>query len=170
MATRSTICLVLRKEDIGKELKFDETKLPKDVMYSNEYLQMVGSVKLEKPILQIYHYWDGYPQGVGYTLLEKFNDYDTILNLMLGGDASSINGDVIQQYCAWGGEDWDSVQPYQTDEFTLTEDFIYKFEDGEWWFDGYDCDGWCNLKDYLSNMENESEDDNEDIEVDCDND
>ena len=151
MATRSNICLVLNKEDIGKVMKFDETKLPKNVTCDNEFLNMVEEVTLEKPILEIYHHWDGHPESVGKTLIKKYNDYNTILNLLLGGDASSINGDNVCQYCAWRGEDWESVKPEQLDKPSFNEKYLYKFEDGVWYFrDGYENEDWTNLEEYLN--------------------
>lgn len=133
MATRSNICLVLNKEDIGKVMKFDETKLPKNVTCDNEFLNMVEEVTL------------------GKTLLEQYNDYNIILNLLLGGDASSINGDNVCQYCAWRGEDWKSVKPKQLDKPTLNEEYLYKFEDGIRYFkDDYESEDWTNLEEYLN--------------------
>ena len=149
MATRSNICLVLKKEDIGKVMKFDETKLPKGVTCYNEFLNKVEEVTLEKPVLEIYHHWDGYPDGVGKTLLKQYNDYNTILNLLLGGDASSINGDSVCQYCAWVGEDWESVKPEQLDNPVLNEEYLYKFENGVWYFRDENED-WTNLEEYLN--------------------
>jgi hypothetical protein len=149
MATRSNICLVLNKEDIGKVVKFDETKLPKGVSCYNEFLDKVEEVTLEKPVLEIYHHWDGYPDGVGKTLLKQYNDYNTILNLLLGGDASSINGDSVCQYCAWVGEDWESVKPEQLDNPVLNEKYLYKFENGVWYFRDENED-WTNLEEYLN--------------------
>jgi len=151
MATRSNICLVLKKEDIGKIMKFDETKLPKNVTCNNKFLNMVEEVTLEKPVLEIYHHWDGYPKGVGKTLLEQYNDYNTILNLLLGGDASSINGDDVCQYCAGVGEDWEGVKPKQLDKPLLKEEYLYKFENGVWYFrDMYENADWTNLEEYLN--------------------
>lgn len=150
MATRSNICLVLNKEDIGKVMKFDETKLPNGVSCDDEFLNMVEEVTLEKPVLEIYHHWDGYPEGLGKTLLKQYNDYNTILNLLLGGDASSIIGDVCQ-YCAWRGEEWESVKPVQLDKPVLNEEYLYKFEDGVWYFkDDYENEDWTNLEEYLN--------------------
>lgn len=150
MATRSNICLVLNKEDIGKVMKFDETKLPKGVTCDDEFLKNVEEVTLEKPVLEIYHHWEGYPECLGKTLLKQYNDYNTILNLLLGGDASSINGDVCQ-YCAWRGEEWESVKPTQLDKPVLNEEYLYKFEDGVWYFrDDYENEDWTNLEEYLN--------------------
>lgn len=149
MATRSNICLILNKEDIGKVMKFDETKLPKGVTCYNEFLNKVEEVTLEKPVLEIYHHWDGYPDGVGKTLLKQYNDYNTILNLLLGGDASSINGDSVCQYCAWVGEDWERVKPKQLDKPSFNEEYLYKFENGVWYFRDENED-WTNLEEYLN--------------------
>lgn len=151
MATRSNICLILNKEDIGKVVKFNATKLPKDVTYDNEFLNLVEEVTLEKPVLEIYHHWDGYPENLGKTLLEQYNDYDTILNLLLGGDASTINNNNVCQYCAWRGEDWEYVKPKQLDKPAFNEEYLYKFENGVWYFrDEYENEDWTNLKEYLN--------------------
>ena len=154
MSTRSNICLVLNKEDIGKVVKFDETKLPKDATCDNEFLNMVEEVTLEKPVLEIYHHWDGHPESVGKTLLEQYNDYNTILNLLLGGDASSINVNNVRQYCAWRGEDWKSVKPRQLDKPSFNEKYLYKFENGVWYFRyDYENEDWTNLEEYLNTYE-----------------
>ena len=96
---------------------------------------MVEEVTLEKPVLEIYHHWDGYPENLGKTLLEQYNDYDTILNLLLGGDASTINNNHVCQYCAWRGEDWEYVKPKQLDKPSFNEEYLYKFENGVWTVD-----------------------------------
>ena len=151
MATRSNLCLILNKEDIGKVVKFNANKLPKDVTYDNEFLDLVEEVTLEKPVLEIYHHWDGYPENLGKTLLEQYNDYDTILNLLLGGDASTINNNNVCQYCAWRGEDWEYVKPKQLDKPAFNEEYLYKFENGVWYFkDIYENKDWTILKEYLN--------------------
>lgn len=150
MATRSTISLKVKKEDIGKTFHFDKNKLPYNLTCENEFIDEVGDVKIEKDYLTIYHHWDGYPDGVGETLVKKFNDYDTILNLLCGGDASSINGETIVQYCAWRGEEWDDVKPTQSDtEPSVTEEYAYLFKDEKWFFKGYEAEEWTDLKEYL---------------------
>lgn len=135
-------------------MKFDESKLPKDVTCDDDFLDMVEEVTLEKPILEIYHHWDGYPEGLGKTLLKQYNDYNTILNLLLGGDASSINGDNICQDRAATGEDWRSVKPKQLDKPVLNEYYLYKFENGVWYFEDENED-WTNLEEYLNAQKEE---------------
>lgn len=151
MATRSTISLKVSESDKGKVFHFDENKLPNNFTCENGCIDKVGDVKIEKDYLTIYHHWDGYPEGVGKTLVNNYDDYDTILNLLCGGDASSVNGEVICQYCAWRGEDWKSVKPKQLDKPTLNEEYLYKFEDGIWYFkDDYENEDWTNLEEYLN--------------------
>ena len=41
MATRSNICLILNKEDIGKVVKCNANKLAKDVTYDKEFWNLV---------------------------------------------------------------------------------------------------------------------------------
>ena len=151
MATRSTIVLVLKKEDIGKSMKFDINKLPKG--YSYDTCEEVDvndfpEVELNKPMLEIYHHWDGYPEGIGKTLIGDFNTYDVILNLLLGGDASTINGGVCQYY-AWRNEDWEIVKPKNVDKAVCSEEYVYKFEDGVWSFKGWNDNEWTDLKTYF---------------------
>ena len=154
MATRSTISLKVSESDKGKVFHFDENKLPYNLTCVNECIDKVGDVKIEKDYLTIYHHWDGYPEGVGETLVNKFKNYDSISNLLCGGDASSINGKKICQYCAWRGEEWNDdyggVQPKQSDtEPSVTEEYAYLFKDGKWFFKGYEAEEWTDLKDYL---------------------
>ncbi len=150
MATRSNIAIVLKKEDIGKEMKFDVNKLPSGFTYDDECIDSVGSVTPTKPVLQIYHHWDGYPEGVGLGLLDGFNDYDSLLNLILGGDTSSILSNTIVQYCASRGEEWEDVKPQELDEPQLQEEYVYKFENGKWYVkDCYGHKEWTLLEEVL---------------------
>ena len=161
MATRSTISLKVKRGDKGQTFHFDKNKLPKKVLgYDDSYIDEIGDVKLEKDYLTIYHHWDGYPEGVGKTLIEKFNDYDSILNLLCGGDASSINSQNICQYCAWRGDKWNDelggVQPKQSNtEPSVTEEYAYLFKDGKWFFKGWDDKEWIDLKEYLETHKDE---------------
>lgn len=158
MATRSTITLKIKKNTKGKTFHFDENKLPivggERITCDNECINKVGDVKIEKNYLTIYHHWDGYPEGVGRTLVETYNEYDTILNLLCGGDASSINGDNVTQYCAWRGEEWNDVKPTQSDEEPLVQqDYTYLFKRGKWYFKSYSKEKWKNLDKYLKKLD-----------------
>ena len=164
MATRSTISLKIAESDKGKVFHFDEAKLPffeeigEKVTCLNDCIDKVGDVKLEKNYLTIYHHWDGYPEAVGDTLTTLYDNYDTILNLLCGGDASSINGPEICQYCAWSGDSWDEVQPKQSNkEPSVTEDYAYLFKDGKWFFKGCKINKWTDVREYLLSKSYEEE-------------
>lgn len=157
MATRSNIAVKIAESDKGSVKHFDVSKLPNGKAYDSSYKSSIQDVKLDKDYIQIYHHWDGYPDGVGRTLLNEFNDYEKALNLMLGGDASTINGKEIFQYCSWRNEDWDDVKPTLCDKPSLDEEYLYKFEDGKWWVKAdYDSDlkEWADLEEYLKGLEN----------------
>lgn len=134
MATRCNIAVKVKEEDFNKELKFDITKLPKGFKYADKYIESICSIKTdsEKPYLQIYCHWDGYPSGVGDVLINYFNDYETALNLVLGGFASCVEVGNVVQYCAWRNDDWDDVKPEKLDIPHEEEAYLYVFEDGKW--------------------------------------
>ena len=113
MATRSYIAVVIKTEDKGRVITPDLVLLGKGIC-SNLKEPVFHNTTLENGIISIYHHWDGYPDGVGQTLLDEFNDYEKALNLVSFGDASSINGVDATFYNSWrGGEDWDFTQPKQ---------------------------------------------------------
>ena len=152
MATRSNIAVRVKSEDKGKTMHFNVGLLPNGKSYNSSYKHKIEDVTLDKDYIQIYHHWDGYPDGVGRTLVNEFNDYEKALNLMLGGDASSINDEVVIQYCSWRNEPWEDVKPTLLDEPKLNEEYLYKFEDGKWWFKAYyedDLKEWTDLAEYL---------------------
>ena len=95
--------------------------------------------------LGIYNHSDGYPGGVGEALLEHYNTYEQALNLVLGGNCSSII-DSYQPYALRDGEDWENIKPEIMDEDMKLDwvyDYGYMFKDGMW----YVCDD-CELKNW----------------------
>ena len=155
MATRATITLKIKDEDLNKTKKFDIDKLPENTSYNDDCIENLREVTLNKPYISIYHHFDGYPEGLGLTLYEEFNDYDKALNILLGGDASSINGDTIIQYCpAYQDENWDRTKPDLTDEIPAADqDYQYYFDDEKWWFRGYEKTNWKDLEKFLRENE-----------------
>lgn len=151
MATRATITLKIKDEDLNKTKKFDIDKLPENTSYNDDCIENLQDVTLNKPYISIYHHFDGYPDGLGVTLFTKFNDYDKTLNILLGGDASSINGDTIIQYCpSYQYEDWDRTKPDLTDEIPVADqDYQYYFDGEKWWFRSYEKTKWNDLEKFL---------------------
>ena len=103
MSTRSNIYLKLKDESKGQTIKFDFSKLPTAHGEHHSALEFPikdVTIPQDAEYIGVYHHWDGYITGVGKTLLESYTDYDTILNLLIMGDISSINGGV-NSYQGW---------------------------------------------------------------------
>lgn len=119
MSTRSAIILKVRKEDLGKTVKFDKKKLPiplknwKEKWSDESVKEKSKEVTLSHEYIGIYCHWDGYLEGVGVALKEYFTDYDAILNLIAGGDCSSIWYDGVKHYANRKGEEWKYIKPKQ---------------------------------------------------------
>lgn len=162
MSTNSNICIILKNEDKNKPLKFNIEKIPSvnysKFNYDKEELNKIKEINTDKNVLEIYHHWDGYPDGVGKTLIEDYNDYDKALNLILGGDCSSINPPQYEPYWSIKGEEWEYIKPKEFDEPKLGREYLYKFDKGKWFFkDIYTHDDWTDLADFLAESENEVE-------------
>lgn len=164
MATRSNIRVILKEEDRNREMKFNPELIGRNsdgkyFIYGGTWgkNQLTIENALWSPVnpngveaLRIYHHWDGYPEGVGKTLLEHYNSYEDALNLMLGGYCSSIN-DSYSPYALREIENWESIQPDTIDENSgICEEWDYMFKDGEWFVrDGYEIKDWMSLSEYF---------------------
>ncbi len=125
MSTRSFIIVKVRKEDIGKVMKFNENLLPKPLdkwqdkdREGNVWRDETGKdlckpVEIDNQFIGIYCHWDGYPEGVGSELATFFKDYNSVLNLILGGSCSSIDGGVVRHYANRQQEKWEYLVPSQ---------------------------------------------------------
>lgn len=146
MATRSYIRVILKEEDRNKEMKFDPTLIGNETGEYKIAEKEWGrdQLKLEEGLwapvnplggeaLRIYHHWDGYPDGLGYTLVTLYNTYEKALNLVLGGDCSTINSH-YSPYALRDGESWESIQPSVIDESEgIDDEYDYMFKDGQWY-------------------------------------
>lgn len=147
MATRSYIFIALSKKDFGKEVQFD-----KNLHKVAEFNHQPPVVKIEnKKYMGIYHHWDGYPSGVGLTLINEYKDREKIINLLSGGDASIIIDNVIQ-YHSWRNENWEHVKPKFVDKIIDDEDYLYLFKNGKWYFKSWNSK-LTDLEEYLKNDE-----------------
>lgn len=133
MATRSNISLKLVPNDIGTTRMIDLQRIYEifpntSTLPSNRFVE----VELVKPYITIYHHWDGYPDGLGQTLLDVLTNYDDILNVLIGGDCSSINGGIYVPYATQDA--WYDVKPEFTDTIPVQrQDFLYVFDWNRWW-------------------------------------
>ena len=140
MATRSFIGVVVNPQDNGKTISPSLELLGKDIESHLEKPEFHDTVIEDTTkVIRIYHHWDGYPDGVGLTLLEEFNSYEKAINLIAFGDASSITGTNAVFYNSWrDGEDWKITKPRQyaseqSYEESCDEDYAYLFKDGKWY-------------------------------------
>ena len=147
MSTPSKIILKIREEDKGKKVKFSTFGLPIPYMewidrdhdgkvWINDVADCIcEEVTLDGDYIGIYCHWDGYPSNVGKVLRQKFKTYDAILNLIVGGFASSIcNG--LKHYANRKGEEWKDNKPIQGSlekvESKIYGQFEYVFENDKW--------------------------------------
>lgn len=178
MSTPKTLMLRLRSEDINTTRKFDENLLPTNfetgtnVCSPEKDNTFIRPVELSGKFIKIYVHWNGSPDDCAQELL-KFDTYDKVLNLLLLGNCSCINS---RPYGKDGFTDMKSprriVRPYlmdrsrsyteenytselpsfdDTDEPLPWTEFVYKFENGEWFVKSVDKDlepeDWTPLKD-----------------------
>lgn len=159
MATRSYIRVVLKEEDRNRDMKFSPNEKQKKSLAEKPWGCETKegcweTVNAEgKEALIIYHHWDGYIDGLGETLFEEYNSYEEALNLVLGGDCSTIN-DTYTPYAVRDGEDWDSVKPRAIDEnYPCKEEYDYMFKDGQWFVRSPyedECKDWTPLAKFVN--------------------
>jgi hypothetical protein len=125
MSTRSCIILKVRKEDIGKVMKFNAGLLPvplgrwedKDhegkVWRDETGRNRCRPVEINDLYIGTYCHWDGYLSGVGDALKKRFNDYDSVLNLIIGGSCSCIENNLVRHYANRKKEKWSWIYPKQ---------------------------------------------------------
>ena len=84
----------------------------------------------------IYGHWDGYLDGVGAELLDKFRTVTEVKELIMLGDCSSIV-DTVEAYHRDKGEKWDSVAPRVHNSYNefiedMGQEYNYLFDNGVW--------------------------------------
>lgn len=58
----------------------------------------IGSLQADGSVRAVYCHWDGYPDGVGRTLREKYTDPSKIEALIDGGDLSSLGAEIGEKH------------------------------------------------------------------------
>lgn len=98
-------------------------------------------IKDSRGITGVYCHFDGYPEGVGKTLLENYDTEEKVQALIAEGDMSSL-GTTIEK-CDFYKEG-PETEPYTIPDcedvrekyyqFGKWMDYSYLFENGEWYF------------------------------------
>ena len=141
MSTRSCVIIKVRVDDIGQAMRFDKELLPVEEKgwedYNEDDVDKSTVVKIKCVYLGVYCHWDGYPDGVGAALKNKFKTYEQALNLVLGGDCSVISEEYVKRYATRKGEQWD--EPTQSNN---VNNVVAKFDWSEYAYLFTDEHGW----------------------------
>ena len=139
MSTTSTIYVKVRKEDKGKALKCDLSKVSLNLNNSlrikvEEIERKITPIKLDKDYIRIYVHWSGDVDGVGRELLNNY-DYEKALNLILLGDESDII-DVCTPYVGRTDfpEEWEDIKPMTLENVEQDEMLTYLLGDDDKWY------------------------------------
>lgn len=87
----------------------------------------------------IYTHWDGYPSHHGKILLENYDTYEKVVELIELGQLSELHEtpDACVSYHRWRGEDKDITVSSNLDDHADME-YAYLFKDGAWFFKKYE--------------------------------
>jgi hypothetical protein len=97
-------------------------------------------------VLSVYHHWDGYPSGLGVFLQHNYTTKEQIVELLDGGDISSIysqtdwNNEKVDNHVLYYNDRGEKTEPrldlnvedYIENEYSADEEYAYLFENGEW--------------------------------------
>lgn len=142
MSTPCKIILKVRNSDIGREIKFDASKLPiplldwveKDGDSGHIWLDERGrnlcrKITLKKHNIGIYCHYDGYPEHMENILKTYFNSYEATLNFIAGGFCSFIGEEGLKHYANRKPKHfpnyWKDIKPIQGDTFEEVSKRIY---------------------------------------------
>ena len=114
----------------------------------------IGIKKNNGSIEAISCHWDGYPSGVGVTLLHHYNNEEVITSLMALGSISSLGerlapepgehhsfyepvDDITVAYCRDRGDrliiyHYPSIERFKSGAECY--DYVYLFKDNAWWY------------------------------------
>ena len=131
----------------------------------------IGLMLEDGTIKHSYCHFDGYPTGVGHTLVGHYSDIDKVKELLSFGDMSfvspKVNPDGIHNFnspekdvTVFYGRDrgetgvdsvTTSMDEYLSVKYSSCIDYQYLFSGGQWWvYDNNDKSGWELVKRYLS--------------------
>ena len=98
-----------------------------------------GTIIVQRPgtneFSSIYTHWDSYPAHYGPILLENYNTYDKVVELIELGQLSELHStpDACVSYHRWRGEDKNINVSSNLNDHTDME-YAYLFRDGAWFY------------------------------------
>jgi hypothetical protein len=104
----------------------------------------IGLKLTDGSILSVYHHYDGYPEWLGKTLVENYNSYDKVSELIDHGDMSSCWSDqvwgkklpkgqfTVESYAMRGEDCPPRLDKNLFDYLDDGEEFAYVFDNGSW--------------------------------------
>lgn len=108
----------------------------------------IGIQLPDDSILSVYHHFDGYPEGLGVKLVEHYNTYEKVTELIDGGNMSNCYSDskfnvetgeftpiADPKPSYYGGDNEEPVLSKNFDEFTRIDcwqEFSYVFVTDRW--------------------------------------
>ena len=108
----------------------------------------IGILLPDDSILSVYHHFDGYPEGLGVKLVEHYNTYEKVSELIDGGNMSNCYSDskfnvetgeftpiADPKPSYYGGDNEEPVLSKNFDEFTRIDcwqEFSYVFVTDRW--------------------------------------
>ena len=111
MSTRCSILIEIPDDLIGQTLKYQKQD---NELNWDKNIDKTEPVKITKKYLGIYCHHDGYLDGVGSELVNRYNNFNSALNLILGGDCSSIVRNLVR-YATRESEQWKYINPHSLD-------------------------------------------------------
>ena len=104
----------------------------------------IGIQLKDDSVLSVYHHWDGYPEWLGKTLVERYNSKEKASELIDGGDMSCCwsdslwgkqlpEGEYAPEYYSLRGEDCPPRLDNNMEEFfSDNEEFGYVYTSAGW--------------------------------------
>ena len=132
MSTRCSILIEIPNGLIGQTLKYQKQD---NELNWDKNIDKAEPVKITKKYLGIYCHHNGYPNGVGKELVDRYNNFNSALNLILGGDCSSIVSDLVR-YATRESEEWKYIHPHSLDVIKKVSGdsaYLYIFKDSKWY-------------------------------------
>lgn len=94
----------------------------------------IGISQEDGSVKSIYCHYDGYPEGVGQTLMQNYTSPVEVMNLINKGDLSSLHSQ--EHYADRGETDVDAVVTTEDEYVNYTGncwgEYAYLYKDGEW--------------------------------------